>query len=159
MCLGGAILPHLPLILFLVILFSENVDIRTQGQQGITFPISPNDRPLASYRFSCELPYGTENFSSYWILPTGEKIVANDSTPVMFANGKYILDQFLPDVNSFFPPSSFLTVNNLLYSDAGEFTCHVTFTDTNTTASDSVLLTLNGMHFRESIALSQYSGT
>ena len=94
-----------------ILLLLENVDIRKPipSGQGIILPISPGDEPQSSYRFICELPYGTEHFSSYWILPTGDKIVANDTAPVTFMEEKYTLNHFHPDIRFFSPPSSDLT--------------------------------------------------
>ncbi len=110
-----------------------------------TLPASPDDNPLQSAVFFCGIEGDVTDYTSSWTTPTGAFIENLEmGTIVSIDNEKYTLQNGNIGMGGF-DRGSILSVMRLLYSDAGEYICSITFTETSTTATATSMLTLNGI--------------
>ncbi len=93
----------------------------------------------------CGIQSDTTEFTTQWRRPNGDTISATGAT------GNTREDQFLVHngpISPAFPQGTLLSIMNLIYTDAGDYTCSVTFTggvNNGTTLSGNVQLSLLGM--------------
>ena len=108
-----------------------------------TLPNDPDNLNLqVSVVFFCGIVRNTTDYTSLWTTPTGASIEATD-IGVAVSDEKYTLQNGNIGIDGF-PQGSTLSVMRLLHTDAGEYTCSITFTDTDV-ETVTLQLTLNGM--------------
>ena len=122
----------------------ENVG--SPDNRNVTLPLTPMDMVAPSTTFFCGVVLDTPNYTTTWTTPTGIMLQrsGNDLSTEFGGGGKYTLSAGPTGVLGF-PQGSFFTILRLIHSDAGEYTCSVTFTDSGTTETVPFQLNLKGM--------------
>ena len=92
----------------------------------------------------CGIQSDTPEFNTQWRRPNGDTISATGATG-RSAEGRFIVQN--SPTSAQFPQGTLLSVMNLIYTDAGDYTCSVTFTggvNNGTTLSENIQLSLVG---------------
>lgn len=111
----------------------------------MSLPANPNDALLSSTVFFCGIVLNTTDYSASWATPTGVSIEATEiGVAVSAESNKYRIVNGNLGIGNF-PQGSTFSIMRLLYSDTGNYTCSITFTDTDITERALFQLSLNGM--------------
>ncbi len=94
----------------------------------------------------CGIQSDTTEFNTQWRTPNGDTISATGATGHSI-EGRFGVQN--GPISPAFPQGTLLSVSNLIYTDAGDYTCSVTFTggvNNGTTLSGNVQLSLVGTY-------------